>query len=139
MEFYKLEANGNDFIITILDKPTYYNISLLCNRNKGIGSDGYINIDNKFNVSIFNSDGSKANMCGNGLRCLVKLLNHLTNKNCFTFYFIILYLFLTKPQFSLLHASLFPFSTRALSQFGHFSPDGFCHVIKSQSGLDSHP
>ena len=86
MEFYKLEANGNDFIITILDKTTDYNISLLCNRYKGIGADGYINIDNKFNVSIFNSDGSKANMCGNGLRCLTKLLNFLTNKDTFTYY-----------------------------------------------------
>lgn len=86
MEFYKLEANGNDFIITILDKPTSYNIKLICDRYKGIGADGYINIDKKFNVDIYNNDGSKANICGNGLRCLSKLLYHLTNKEHFTFY-----------------------------------------------------
>ena len=86
MEFYKLQANGNDFILTISDDATMLNIPTLCNRYTGIGADGYINIDNKFNVSIFNADGSKAKMCGNGLRCLVRLLYHLTNNDRFTFY-----------------------------------------------------
>lgn len=86
MNFYKLEANGNDFIVTIQDNPTLYSILKLCDRNIGIGADGYINIDHKFNVSIFNGDGSKANMCGNGLRCLSKLLNYLTNKDSFIFH-----------------------------------------------------
>lgn len=80
MDFYKLSATNNDFIITILDEPTFYKIDKLCDRYEGIGADGYINIDKYFNVSIFNKDGSKAKMCGNGLRCVNKLLYSLTKK-----------------------------------------------------------
>ena len=42
MEFYKLEATGNDFIITILDDVNNLNIKQLCDRHKGIGADGLI-------------------------------------------------------------------------------------------------
>ena len=83
MEFYKLSATGNDFIL-------FYNINInsndvikLCNRNYFIGADGIITIDELLNVSIYNADGSKAKMCGNGLRCVGKLLNTLFNKDEF--------------------------------------------------------
>ena len=84
MEFYKLEATGNDFIVTILENVTNLNMKELCDRQKGIGADGLINIDPYYNVSFFNADGSNANMCGNGLRCVSKLLYFLTKKkdNC---------------------------------------------------------
>lgn len=86
MEFYKLQANGNNFIITISNDVLNQDIEKMCDYKYGIGADGYINIDSKFNVSIFNKDGSSAKMCGNGLRCLVKLLSKLTNQTSFTFY-----------------------------------------------------
>lgn len=81
MEFYKLSATNNDFILTMLDSPSPFKIELLCNRYIGIGADGYINIDRFYNVTIYNKDGSKANMCGNGLRCVNKLLHMLTKKS----------------------------------------------------------
>lgn len=86
MEFYKLEATGNDFIITILDDVNNLNIKQLCDRHKGIGADGLINIDSYYNVSFYNADGSNANMCGNGLRCVSKLLYYLTKKKDNTIY-----------------------------------------------------
>ena len=86
MEFYKLEATGNDTIITILDDVNNLNIKQLCDRHKGIGADGLINIDSYYNVSFYNADGSSANMCGNGLRCVSKLLYYLTKKKDNTIY-----------------------------------------------------
>ena len=85
MEFYKLESNGNNFIVTINKDINKFKIAKLCDYKIGIGADGLLNIDSNFNVSIYNNDGSKAKMCGNGLRCLVKLLNYLSNEDSFIF------------------------------------------------------
>lgn len=80
LSFFKLEASGNDFIIFVDVDYKAIDISKYANRNYGIGADGIIFIDSFYNVKIFNSDGSKALMCGNGMRCLAKLLNYLTNE-----------------------------------------------------------
>lgn len=79
--FYKLEASGNDFIIFIDSCYKDIDIKKTANRNYGVGADGVIFIDTFYNVKIFNADGSKALMCGNGMRCLCKLLCYLTNNN----------------------------------------------------------
>lgn len=83
ISFCKMQATGNDFIIinAITEKfrYSYSNLSkFLCNRKYAIGADGVIFIE-KSNVAeckmrIFNSDGSEAAVCGNGLRCLAKYL-----------------------------------------------------------------
>ena len=92
-EFYKYEGNGNDFIIIdSRNKDLYnklisensFNVKKLCNRNFGIGADGIIfilnpNYDNDSKMIIFNSDGSEAEMCGNGIRCMIKYLNNQEN------------------------------------------------------------
>lgn len=92
MRFYKMEGLGNDFIVT--HEISEYNIELiknqaitLCDRRKGIGADGVICVlpssASDFKMRIFNSDGSEAEMCGNGIRCFAlytKLLN-LTKLN----------------------------------------------------------
>ena len=71
-----MQALGNDFII--IQEPKYLNKDLrkLCDRHFGIGADGVIFIlPSKvadFRMRIFNSDGSEAEMCGNGIRCLAK-------------------------------------------------------------------
>lgn len=83
MEFYKLEATGNDFILVVDDTIENIDVKKLCDRHNGIGADGIITIDKALNIKIFNSDGSQAKMCGNGLRCVCKLLNHLTNEKEF--------------------------------------------------------
>ncbi len=81
MIFYKLQATGNDFIVLINDLDIELDVKKLCDRHYGIGADGIIIIDKTYNLKIYNSDGSIAKMCGNGLRCVGKLLNYLTNKD----------------------------------------------------------
>ena len=77
IKFTKYEATGNDFIL-IENLTNYTNEELsdlavkLCNRNYGIGADGLLllyNTQYKNYLRIFNSDGSEASLCGNGLRC----------------------------------------------------------------------
>lgn len=82
MEFQKYHGLGNDFIIlnslnTIINLNTEQTIQL-CHRNFGIGADGIIIVSKSntadFKMTIINSDGSIAKMCGNGIRCLSKYL-----------------------------------------------------------------
>jgi len=78
MNFVKMEGLGNDFIVTHVnsieecDEITAVT-KKLCDRHFGIGADGVIVLlsSNKadFKLIIFNSDGSEAEMCGNGIRC----------------------------------------------------------------------
>lgn len=73
IEFYKLQASGNDFIL-IDQKLNYKNFAKkYCERKFGIGADGVLVIEPSktadFKMRIFNSDGSEAQMCGNGARC----------------------------------------------------------------------
>lgn len=81
--FSKMQGTGNDFIV-INCLNQYFNYSLntlakyLCNRNFGVGADGVIyffksNVAD-FKMRIFNSDGTEAEMCGNGIRCMSKYL-----------------------------------------------------------------
>ncbi|MCP4650923.1 MAG: diaminopimelate epimerase [PVC group bacterium] len=70
-------ASGNDFIVFDNRRSGLKNGSelaaVLCNRIEGIGADGLIFIEQSrkadFKMRIFNSDGSEAEMCGNGMRC----------------------------------------------------------------------
>ncbi len=78
MFFSKYQANGNDYIILNLIDRELPDISPellaknLCDRKRKIGGDGLLILSNKDNadmkLKIFNSDGSSAQMCGNGLR-----------------------------------------------------------------------
>jgi len=85
IEFVKMEGLGNDFVLiddragNIGSYRPYPELAqMLCSRHFGIGADGIILIldsqdhDSKFR--IYNSDGSEAEMCGNGMRCFAKLL-----------------------------------------------------------------
>lgn len=74
--FSKYSACGNDFILFDHRSPfmTPYLVTRLCERKNGIGADGVILLEQSTNcdlkMRIFNADGSEAEMCGNGLRCL---------------------------------------------------------------------
>lgn len=82
--FAKYVGCGNDFIIfdnrtlffPIEDKKL---IQRLCNRQVGIGADGILLLESSakadFRMRIFNPDGSEAEMCGNGIRCLIQYLS----------------------------------------------------------------
>ncbi len=82
IDFTKMEGLGNDYIYINSINKNYEkiinNIPKLCNRNFGIGSDGVILILESniadFKMKMFNSDGTEANMCGNGIRCVGKFL-----------------------------------------------------------------
>ncbi len=90
INFAKYEGIGNDFIIiNNLDGAISLNheqIAELCNRHFGIGSDGLMFVRPskvaEFFMDFYNSDGSVAEMCGNGIRCFAKYLHDegLTNK-----------------------------------------------------------
>ncbi len=82
MEFYKIVGSGNDFVVVDnrKNKITRKNIlaKKVCQSKYGIGADGLIFLEKSlkanFKMRIFNPDGSEAEMCGNGLRCLVKFI-----------------------------------------------------------------
>ena len=83
MIFSKYEGAGNDFIL-IDDRALLFDPSIvpkLCHRNFGIGADGVILLQNDtqadFRMRIFNRDGSEAESCGNGLRCLMRFIGDL--------------------------------------------------------------
>lgn len=86
--FYKFHGLGNDFIIFEENCQINFNINLiklLCNRYKGIGADGIIlliqnNNLNNYEIKIYNSDGSIAKICGNGIRCIVKFIYERENQ-----------------------------------------------------------
>lgn len=80
MKFTKMEGLGNDYIYVncfqeTVEKPNELAIQY-SDRHFGIGSDGLILIQPSdvadFRMSMYNSDGSQAEMCGNGIRCVGK-------------------------------------------------------------------
>ncbi len=89
MQIAKYNASGNDFVIfhTFLKKSRNELAKKLCDRQQGIGADGLIvliphsNYD--FEWEFYNSDGSDAEMCGNGSRAAAHYAytQELCNKN----------------------------------------------------------
>lgn len=82
-KFSKYQGAGNDFIL-IDDRALSFDttqIPTLCHRKFGIGADGVILLQPSqtadFRMRIFNSDGSEAESCGNGLRCLTRFISDL--------------------------------------------------------------
>lgn len=80
MIFTKMHGLGNDYVCINcfrerVEDPSGF-ARTLCNRHYGIGADGLILICpskvSDFKMEIYNSDGSVAGMCGNGIRCLGK-------------------------------------------------------------------
>lgn len=90
MKFTKMHGLGNDYIYVNGAAERVEDRSALAvrlsDRHFGIGSDGliFINPSDKadFEMEMYNSDGSRAEMCGNGIRCVAKYVfdNGLTDK-----------------------------------------------------------
>ena len=80
--FTKLHGIGNDFVVVDnLDSRSRFSeerVREICDRHFGIGADGLILAEASqladVKMVFFNSDGSLAQMCGNGIRCLGKFL-----------------------------------------------------------------
>jgi len=81
MRFIKIEGIGNDFIFPEdpedIDSPSQA-ARALSDRHRGVGADGLIRVlpceDADARMEIHNADGSRAEMCGNGLRCAALFL-----------------------------------------------------------------
>lgn len=79
IKFAKMVATGNDFIVvdnrkTVLKNNLPATAKKFCDRIYGVGADGLLLIEKSkkadIKMRIFNSDGSEAEMCGNGSRCI---------------------------------------------------------------------
>jgi len=85
--FTKMNGAGNDFVM--LDnrelklRLTPAQVVRLCDRHRGVGADGVILLQPcasgqaDFSWAFFNSDGSVAEMCGNGARCFARFVQKL--------------------------------------------------------------
>lgn len=90
MKFTKMQGTGNDYIYVDCTKKDLKNPSetavKVSDRHFGIGSDGLILIKSSekadFFMDMYNADGSRGKMCGNGIRCVGKYVydNGLTDK-----------------------------------------------------------
>lgn len=93
----KMQGCGNDFVVLDYEEFKKMNCEMseaakrLCDRNFGIGADGLIipNISTEetdIGWYFYNSDGSTAQMCGNGMRCFARYVydKNLVNKKEFT-------------------------------------------------------
>ena len=88
LEFTKMNGAGNDFILfDNRDRKislTTEQIVHLCHRQRGIGADGIMGLvpcdsgKADWSWQFHNSDGSTAEMCGNGARCFARYLQKLT-------------------------------------------------------------
>ncbi len=74
-----MQGAGNDFIVIEADAAAYDwpRLSVaMCDRHYGIGADGILlvmpSVGADFRLRIFNPDGSEAEACGNGTRCVVR-------------------------------------------------------------------
>ena len=94
IKFTKMHGLGNDYVYIDVTKENLENPSELSkyisDRHFGVGSDGLILIypsdKADFRMRMFNSDGSEAEMCGNGIRCVGKFVydKKLTDKTLVT-------------------------------------------------------
>jgi diaminopimelate epimerase len=92
MRFWKMEGCGNDFVVAYRhDLPADFGPELpiaVCEHRRGVGADGLLVVDRGPSLSeadaaagatarmtLYNADGSIAETCGNGLRCVVRRLS----------------------------------------------------------------
>ena len=87
LAFSKYQGLGNDFLLvdnrdSATPKASPAEAAALCDRNFGVGADGVIFVmpgedGADFKMTIYNSDSSEPEMCGNGIRCLARYLGEL--------------------------------------------------------------
>ncbi|MFH2001933.1 MAG: diaminopimelate epimerase [Planctomycetota bacterium] len=88
MKFIKMHGCGNDYVLVDGFEQTIENpgavARALCDRRFGIGADGFIVLEPAHGAQgrmrIFNPDGSEAEMCGNGIRCVARFLFEKTGQ-----------------------------------------------------------
>ncbi len=87
--FYKLSASGNDFVVILNFENRFtpeeksFLAQRLCRTKFSVSADGLIFLEKSgkkeasFSWDFFNSDGSSAEMCGNGARCVARLVEEI--------------------------------------------------------------
>lgn len=92
LQFVKCHGSGNDFLLIdeythalpLTDDERAQLTVTLCNRETGLGADGILFFQKSTvadgRMRVFNSDGSEASMCGNGLRCVARYACTLLGK-----------------------------------------------------------
>lgn len=93
LNYIKCHGSGNEFVLFDAVAEDMSNIELsalseaVCNRATGIGADGILllvqNNEGFYGMRMFNPDGSEAEMCGNGIRCVARLAQHYTKTEQF--------------------------------------------------------
>jgi diaminopimelate epimerase len=88
LDFLKMNGAGNDFVLIDNRARTFAltpeQVARLCHRHHGIGADGLMLLEPcatgqaDWAWKFFNSDGSVAEMCGNGARCFARFIQRLT-------------------------------------------------------------
>jgi diaminopimelate epimerase len=82
MRFHKLQGAANDFVVVDGRQPEGRDWAALaarvCDRRRGVGADGLLVLEDSENsdyrMRYHNADGSQAEMCGNGIRCMAKFV-----------------------------------------------------------------
>ena len=90
LPFTKVEGLGNDFVVVDLRNASADSgnaavsiqepavVRAVCDRHFGIGADGVLailpGVEGDARMRVLNADGSEAEMCGNGIRCVAKVL-----------------------------------------------------------------
>src|SRR5882672_2509516 len=79
IHFWKMSGSGNDFVLVDNRRPILRGgfsawARRLCHRHFGVGADGLLLLESDkredFRMVYYNADGSRADMCGNGARCM---------------------------------------------------------------------
>ena len=94
MKFTKMQGIGNDYVYLDCTESTPEDLPSLAvklsDRHFGVGADGVLFVQKgtqaEFEMEMYNPDGSRGEMCGNGMRCVGKYLleRGWTEKRCFT-------------------------------------------------------
>lgn len=91
-DYIKCHGSGNEFVMVDAVKHNLSSIDLaefsrfVCNRESAVGADGVLLLvqkDDIFGMRMFNPDGSEAEMCGNGIRCVARLAEEYVGKREF--------------------------------------------------------
>ena len=81
IRFWKMSGSGNDFLVidrrnpSLIEDPSHFT-QKVCRRKVSVGADGVLFLEESkradFKMRIINADGSEAEMCGNGARCIAR-------------------------------------------------------------------
>ena len=91
-DYIKCHGSGNEFVMVDAVKHNLDGVDLaafarfICNREASLGADGVLLLVKKndlFGMRMFNPDGSEAEMCGNGIRCVARLAEEYVGERVF--------------------------------------------------------